>query len=537
MTLNLADLFEAVAAAVGEREAVVCGDDRLTYAELDERADRLAEHLVAAGLSPGDHVGIHMLNGVEFVESLLGLVKARLVPINVNYRYTERELAYLYDNADLAGLIVGADFTTEAAAAVAACETLRHVVVHEQAAARPAEWPAAVSVADYEQAIADASGDWERPERSDDDLYVLYTGGTTGMPKGVMWRHEDFYYAALSGGDPASDDTHDTPQELAAAAQQAGVVTYVIAPPLMHGAASYTLFTALFMGGKVVLIRRFDPHEVLRAIQDEQAMILTVVGDAMARPIVDALEEADGGYDLSSMFVFGSGGALLSPSTREALLAHKPDMIVRDNFGASESGNDGQLEVEPDGTMRLAPNPRVTVVDDDLRPLEPGSDHGGWVARRGHVPVGYYKDEEKTARTFPVIDGERWAILGDVARLEADGSVVVHGRGSGVINTGGEKVFPEEVEAALKAHPAVMDVLVAAVPDERFGQCVGAVVQIRDDVPAPSVEELRDHCRDHIAGYKVPAVVELVDEVQRSPSGKADYRWALRVLSPATSGT
>ncbi|MEO3784731.1 acyl-CoA synthetase [Actinocorallia sp. B10E7] len=533
-TLNLASLFEAVAAAVPQREAVVCGERRLTFAELDERAGALAHGLHAAGIRPGEHVGLHMLNGVEYVEALLACLKIRAVPININYRYTDRELQYLYTNADLVGLILDEEFLPSAARVAADCPGLRHAVVVRSGGGpeEPPAWPSQVSVTEYEQLI---EGRPTTPpladERTSDDLYILYTGGTTGMPKGVMWRHEDFYMAALKGGNHYGDP-YLTVEALVEAVKNGAGMIYLISAPLMHGAASYTLFSALFSGSKVVLTRRFDALETLRLIDREKVNIIAIVGDAIARPLADALREHRSELDLGSLFVLGSGGAILSRSIQaefRELLGE--NLFINNSFGASESGVDGAIQVGEDGLMRLSPSPQVTVIDTGFKPVQPGSDELGTVARGGHVPLGYYNDPEKTARTFPVIDGTRWAILGDMARVEADGTIVVLGRGSGCINTGGEKVFPEEVEQALKAHPAVLDVLVAGVPDERFGERVAAVVELRPEAPVPGVEELRTHCREHLAGYKVPALITFTPSVMRSPSGKADYRWAKQVLT------
>ncbi len=532
MTLQVADLLEAVAAAVPDRLAISCDGHRLTYAELDQRANKLAAYLVAAGLQPGEHVGLHMLNGVEFVESLMGCMKARLVPINVNYRYTEHELRYLYQDAELAGLVVGTDFAPAGAAVAADCPKLRSVLVVGGADAEGASWPATVSVEHYEQCLSAQPGNVapRAGTRSPDDHYVLYTGGTTGKPKGVVWRHEDFFFAALSGGNPYGEPFRDESSMAAAAVEHTPMHT-LITVPLMHGAAVYSLFTSMLKGNYITIMRRFQPMDALRLIQDEKINTVTIVGDAIARPLADALAEHRSEFDLSSWFYLGSGGAIFSKAVRADIAALMPDLMLGDNFGASESGVDGQMSLGDDGLMRMSPNPSVTVIDDRFQSVAPGSDDIGFVARTGHVPVAYHNDPEKTAKTFPVIDGVRWSVLGDMARIETDGTIVVLGRGSGCINTGGEKVFPEEVEQALKSHPAVLDVLVAGIPDDMFGQRVAAAIELRPDVPAPAAEELRQHCRTELAGYKVPATIRFVDTVVRSPSGKADYRWAKSELT------
>ncbi|WP_106399326.1 acyl-CoA synthetase [Actinocorallia populi] len=534
-TLNLASLYEAVAAAVPQRTAVVCEGRRLTFQELDERASALGHGLLAAGIAPGDHVGLHLLNGVEYVEALLACLKIRTVPVNINYRYTDRELEYLYTNADLTGVVVDEAFAPSAARVADRCPKLRAAVVARtgDAAAEEPSWPSRVHAAEYEKTLA---GRPTTPpladERSSDDHYIVYTGGTTGLPKGVVWRHEDFYMAALKGGNHYGPPYLTAAELAAAAAASAEGMVYMLTAPLMHGAASYNLFTSLLGGAKIVILRRFDPLQALRLIDEEKIGIVMVVGDAMARPLADTLRAHRSEFDLSSWFVLGSGGAILSRSIQEEFKELlRPDLFVNNGFGASESGVDGTIQIGADGLMRLSPNPRVNVVDGDLKPIPPGSEEIGTIARSGHVPLGYYNDPDKTARTFPVIDGVRWSILGDMARVEEDGTVVVLGRGSGCINTGGEKVFPEEVEQALKSHPAVMDVLVAGVPDSRFGERVAAVVELRPDAPVPGADELREHCRAHLAGYKIPALITFSESIVRSPSGKADYRWAKQFLT------
>ncbi|NVI92165.1 acyl-CoA synthetase [Actinomadura sp. BRA 177] len=530
MTLNLATLFEAVAVAVPDRTVLVCGDRRLTFADLDARADAVAGRLRSAGIAPGEHVGLHMLNGTEYVETLLGCLKIRAVPVNINYRYTDRELHYLYTDAGLTGLVVDDAFAPAAARVAGECPDLRVVsVVRTGETAEKPEWPSRISVSDY-TSEAGAPDPSLREGRTADDHYVLYTGGTTGNPKGVVWRHEDFYMAALKGGNPYGDPRR-TVEELVEGAKTGFELSYMLTMPLMHGAASYTLFMAMLTGSKTILIRRFDALDALRIIDREQPMIVAVVGDAIARPLADAIRAHGSEYDLSSFKVLGSGGAILSSSVQAEFAELVPGIHINNAFGASESGADGTIAIGADGLMRLAAGAHVSVVGADMKPIPPGSAEIGYLARSGHVPLAYHNDPEKTARTFPVIDGRRWTILGDMARVEADGTVVVLGRGSGCINTGGEKVFPEEVEQALKSHPAVMDALVAGVPDDRFGERVAAVVELRPGASA-TVEDLRTHCREHLAGYKIPAAVTFTDAIVRSPSGKADYRWAKRVLTP-----
>lgn len=530
MTLNLATMFSAVAAEVPTRPAVSCREETLTYGELDARTNRLADHLVSVGIEPGQHVGIYMLNGLEYVEALIGCLKARAVPVNINYRYTEHELSYLFQDAGLDALVVEEAFAERAAAVAADSDRLGHVLVVDDGTAAQASWPSRLRVTAYADALAAAEPTPARDDLSEDDLFMLYTGGTTGMPKGVVWRHEDFHHAALMGGNPYGAPYRSV-EEMTAGLQQNPALTYLVTMPLMHGAASYTLFMALFGGGHVVLLRTYDAVQALREVERHRVQMVGMVGDAQMRPFVDAVREHGAHHDLSPLLVVGSGGAILSPSTQEALRELLPGVTVRNSFGASESGADGVISTGDDGVMRLQTSPAVRVVNEDLEPVAPGSGQLGTLARAGHVPLRYHNDPEKTARTFPVIDGVRWAILGDVAEVAADGSIIVHGRGSGCINTGGEKVFPEEVEQVLLAHPAVMDALVAGVPDETYGHRVAAVVELRQsEADATDAEELRTWCRQRLAGYKIPARIRFVDQVVRSPTGKADYRWAGRTL-------
>ncbi|HET8994646.1 MAG TPA: acyl-CoA synthetase [Rhodococcus sp. (in: high G+C Gram-positive bacteria)] len=529
MSLNLADLTEAVVDAIPDRAALVCGDRSHTYAQYDAAANRIGHHLAAAGVEPGDHVGLHMRNSLEFLDTMLGAMKIRAVPININFRYVGAELEYLYNNAELVALVVDADLTAVVAEVLPNAAHLRHIVVVGDGPTPELDAVASasdVTVVRYMEAVANASAERDFPPRSDDDLYILYTGGTTGMPKGVMWRHEDFYFAALGGGN-AYGDPHSTPESLAAAAA-AGEhpLTYVVTAPLMHGAAMYAVLMGLFMGFPQVLMRNFEPADALRLIDEHKAAVLMVVGDAISRPIADVLAERRDDFDLSSLIVIGSGGALWSVSVRDRLKELLPDIMLLNSFGSSESGANGPLSPGEDGKPRLAASPKMRVVDTDYSLVEPGSGTIGYLARVGHVPVGYFNDPEKTAATFPVVDGTRLSILGDLATVEADGTIVVLGRGSACINSGGEKIYAEEVEEAVKGHPAVHDALVTGVPDPLLGEKVSAVVQLRDGAQEPTREELADHCRSVIAGYKVPRHVVVVPEILRSPAGKADYRWA-----------
>ncbi|MGW7711069.1 acyl-CoA synthetase [Streptomyces sp. NPDC054771] len=536
MEYNLADLFESVVDAVPEREALVYLDHpgtgaerRLTYAELDAAANRLAHHLIEAGIAPGEHLGLHLYNGVEYLQTVLACLKARIVPVNVNYRYVEEELVYLYRDADLAALAFDAEFDERVAAAAPQAPGLRHLVrvgVPEVGAGGPD----AVAFTD-----AEAAGSAERgfPPRSADDQFIIYTGGTTGMPKGVMWRQEDLFFSGLGGGAPTGEPVK-SPQELAERVAAGGDgITFFPTPPLMHGTSTLTAFIGFNFGQRVVLHRKFVPQEVLRTIEKEKVTSVSLVGDAMLRPLIDALNGPSKGTDCSSMFSVSSSGAIMSDSVRAEFQALVPTVMLLNNFGSSESGFNGTATADsgPENGFRLQVNSRTAVVDPaTYEPVAPGEP--GRIAQRGHVPLGYYNDPDKTAETFFRRGDERWVLLGDMATVDEAGIVTVLGRGSQCINTGGEKVYPEEVEQALKAHPDVYDVLVAAVPDERWGNRVAAVVQLREGAPEPSLDDLQTHCRTRLAGYKIPRRLVITGRIQRSPSGKADYRWARSVVEP-----
>ncbi|AVH60467.1 MULTISPECIES: acyl-CoA synthetase [Streptomyces] len=537
MEYNLADLFESVVDVVADREALVYIDHpgtgaerRLTYARLDAAANRVAHHLIDSGIRPGEHLGLHLYNGVEYLQTVLGCLKARIVPVNVNYRYVEEELVYLYRDADLVGLVFDAEFTDRVAAALPHAPALRHLV----RVGSPAPGVAPLEAVDFAEAEAAGSPERGFPVRSAGDQFIIYTGGTTGMPKGVMWRQEDLFFAGLGGGAPTGEPVK-TPEELAERVAAGGEgITFFPTPPLMHGTSTLTAFIGFNFGQRVVIHRRFVPEEVLRTIEKEKVTSMSLVGDAMLRPLIDALNGPMKGTDCSSMFSVSSSGAIMSDTVREQFQALVPNVMLLNNFGSSESGFNGTAT--PDAGLqrgfRIRVNSRTQVVDPVTHePVAVGEP--GRVAQRGHVPLGYYNDPEKTAETFFRKDGERWVLLGDMATVDEEGIVTVLGRGSQCINTGGEKVYPEEVEQALKSHPDVYDALVAGVPDEKWGNHVAAVVQLREGAGRPSLEDIQTHCRSHLAGYKIPRQLVITEAIQRSPSGKADYRWARAVAVEA----
>jgi acyl-CoA synthetase (AMP-forming)/AMP-acid ligase II len=573
MEFNYADLFEGLADALPDRQALVAQGRRLTYAELDAHANRLAHHLRSAGVGRGEHVGIQLYNGLEYVAAILAALKIRAVPINVNYRYVVDELASLYDDADLVALVYDAEFEDRVAIAAARTGTLRHLITVGGAGTPqggPEREPGLGTTAvDYDAALAAQPSGRGFPERSADDLYIIYTGGTTGPPRGVMWRHHDLFYA-FGGGNPGGPPRAN-PQEVIDAARETLPRIMLPVAPLMHGAGQMASFITFWHGGTNVYVPRFDAAEVLRTIERERVTMINIVGDAMARPLADELAARGGtttagassgsasvggtsagtaatgqgetvarGYDLSSLTIISSTGAILSGAVRRRLGELLPNTLVVDSFGSTESGFAAMGiggAADGEGLRYQATDERITVLGGDLRPVAAGSGEVGQVARSGPISLGYYKDPDKTARTYVEVDGVRWLLSGDLATIERDGTIAVLGRGSQVINTGGEKVYVEEVEAVLKGHPGVFDALVTGIPDDRYGERVAALVQPGAGEPVPDREDLDRHCRDSLAGYKVPRRYVFVDEVRRTPAGKADYRWARRVAEDADPGT
>lgn len=536
MEFNIADLFESLVDVIPERTAVVSGDRRLSYAELEARANRLANVLRSRGVGPGHHVGLHMFNGTEYIEGMLAAFKLRAVPININYRYVEDELRYLCDNGDLVAVLTQRVFA-DMVDRVVRTSGKAHTVI---ALADGSGGAMPSGALDYDAVLGEASAARDFGKRSGDDHFIIYTGGTTGMPKGVMWRHEDVFFAGLQGGNPGGAPI-ERPEELREKVAAGGVMPMRLLPaaPFIHGAAQWSAFICLFTGGQITLQpgKSFDPKRVVELIGQEKVSTLTLVGDAMARPIAELLASSEGTYDTSSLFVIASAGAVLSRAVHEQLKGVFPNAMIINSFGSTEGGHQGSaipgMDQGREGRPSFMMDPATNVVfDEDFKPIVPGSGKIGWLARGGRVPLGYYKDEEKTAARFVTIDGKRWVLPGDQATVEADGRITVYGRGSGCINTGGEKVFPEEVEEALKSHPDVFDALVVGVDDERWMQRVAAVVEPRPGTN-PTVDALQGHCREKIAGYKVPRQIVLVPSVMRFPSGKPDYTWAKSVVTGA----
>jgi acyl-CoA synthetase (AMP-forming)/AMP-acid ligase II len=536
---NLADLFERAVDAFPDRLYLVAEGKRRTYAEMEERANRLAHHLAAHGVGPGDHVGIYAYNSVEWVETLWAVFKLRAVWVNINYRYVEDELSYLFDNADLKALVYQREFAPRVAKVLDRLPLLTHSIVIEDGSGADL---GDLDSTPYEDAMASGSPERDFGPRSSDDHYILYTGGTTGMPKGVVWRHEDVLFALGGGIDVVTGERVTHPGRFVERAKEAAGPTVMMPiAPLMHGATQWGVMGQSFVGNTVVLTAKFEGRRVFELIAEEKINAVMITGDAMARPILEALDEpgvAD--LDVSSWFSLSSTAALFSPAVKDQFLERFPNLIVTEAIGSSEGGSNGYTMIEKGKTaMKGGPTVKAivdtVVLDDDLNIVEPGSGVIGKVARKGNIPLEYYKDPVKSAETFVTApDGTRYSIPGDSATVEADGTITLLGRGSVSINSGGEKIYPEEVEGAVKGHPAVYDCTVVGVPDERWGQRVAAVVQLREGETL-DLESLQEHCRTVIAGYKVPREVHVVDHIVRSPSGKPDYRWAKDVATGAST--
>ncbi len=527
MALNIADLIEHCVDLAPERTALESGDRTRTYAQMDERANRLAHHLIAQGVKPGDRVGLYSRNTIECVEAMIAIFKARAVMVNVNYRYVEKELTYILDDSDAVALIYERRYTDKVANILPGLPKITSTLVIEDGTDAPDGTHGAVR---YEDALAAQSPQRDFGERSGDDLYFLYTGGTTGMPKGVMWRQEDVW-RVLGGGINfvTGEYVADEWQLAEEGAGNPQMVRYPI-PPFIHGGSQWAVFQSLFTAGKAVVYPEFDGDFAWQVIEKHGVNVLFIVGDAMARPMMDGL--LSGKYDTSTLYAIASSAALFSPAVKRQYLDALPNTVLTDSIGSSETGFSGMgmvtKDTKLDGGPRVKIDESTKVLDDAGDPVVPGSGQVGMLARCGILPLGYHKDEEKTAKTFQVIKGVRYSIPGDYATVDEDGTVTMLGRGSVSINTGGEKVYPEEVEGALKAHPDVFDALVVGIPDERMGHAVAAVVAVRPGA-APSFDSLDAVAREHIAGYKAPRAVWFADEIKRSPAGKPDYKWARAV--------
>lgn len=545
--LNLAALHESVAAAVPDRECLVWRDRRLSWSDITERTRRLANALRDRGLgsvtprsqlaghqSGQDHLACYLTNGNEYLETMLGAYKARVAPFNVNYRYVADELRYLLADADARAVVIHSRFAPMLAAVLGDLPRVDVLIQVPDESGHDllpgAEW--------YEEVLAGASPQRPDVEWSPDDLYILYTGGTTGMPKGVLWRQADIAVAAFGMRNAKEGrEFSDLDELVRVAADPAGSMRFCPAPPFMHGAGHWNAFSAWGRGDTVVVqpvTDRLDPADLLTTIERERVGFLLIVGDAFAQPILDELERPGAEYDLSSLRVILSGGAALSAGRKARLLDLVPGVTVIDGVGSSEAGGQLRQSTTSSGaasTGSFLPDPDSVVLDDDRTSVLPAGHEGvGWLAKRGRIPLGYLGDEAKSAVTFPVVDGIRYSVPGDRARLRSDGVVELLGRESVTINSGGEKIFAEEVEGAIGRHPDVYDVVVAGRPSERWGAEVVAIVRLRPGATA-SVHELLEEAGRHIARYKLPKDVILRNEIVRSPAGKADYRWAAEVAA------
>ncbi|MDT5138617.1 MAG: 3-oxocholest-4-en-26-oate---CoA ligase [Mycobacterium sp.] len=537
MEFNIAEVFSAVAAANPNRDAIVFGDRRFTFAQTDERARRFARALhnwgygarrERAELAPHEsgqsHLGLYLANCNEFLEAMIGAYKARVAPFNVNYRYVADELVYLIGNANADVIAYHARFAPTLAEALATVpRQVRLIHVDDGSGNEPL--PGAVR---YEELLASVSNEPLDVVPSPDDLYVLYTGGTTGMPKAVLWRQHDIYMNAMGGRTYGTGEPVTGLDEIVERSMPDGPGS-MTAAPLMHGAAQWAAFINLCGGRPFVMApttTHFDPAELWAIASRERAVSLSIVGDAFGRPLVDELEAGD--YDLSGLFILVTGGAALSAPLKQRFVELLPHLTILDAGGSSESGSQmGQVSSRTQSASgRFAPNPGAVVVSEDLtRILSPGDVEIGWLAQQGPIPLGYLGDPDKSARTFPIIEGIRHSVPGDRARWDADGQIELLGRDSVTINSGGEKIFAEEVEAAIHQHPAVYDVVVAGRPSVRWGNEVVALVQLAEGAQADPESILAEAGR-HIARYKLPKEVIFCGKLQRSPSGKADYRWA-----------
>ena len=529
---------DAISAKIGARDLIVQGDRHFSCAEINDRSTRLASYLSSRGLGcytersrlaghavGQDLVGIYAHNGNEYVEAMLAAFRARVAPFNVNYRYVNTELRDLLTDAGATALIYHAAFASRVAEILPDLPEL-HVLIQIADESGHALIPGAV---DFESVIASTAAEPPPSQPSPDDLYVLYTGGTTGRPKGVLWRQHDIFMTSFGGRNMITGEVMGSLDDIVARAVKTGGAKTLILPPLMHGAAQWAAMAAITTGQTMVfasVVDRLDAADVLKTIEREGVSRMTVVGDAVARPLLAAMKT--GSYDLSSLVAIANGGAILTPSIKGQLIQAVPGVVILDGVGSSETGaqmhhmsTSGAIST---GTFR--PGPDTCVAAEDLTSIvSPGHDGIGWLAQKGYVPLGYKGDAAKTAATFPIIDGVRYAVPGDRARHNVDGSITLLGRDSVTINSGGEKIFAEEVETAITSHPAVADVVVAGRPSTKWGQEVVAVVALADGESAGPAD-LIAHAAKSIARYKLPKAILFRPAIERSPSGKADYRWA-----------
>jgi 3-oxocholest-4-en-26-oate---CoA ligase len=526
---TFADVWEAIAGVQPDHPAFIQGDRVLTWSQFDARADALAAHMIDAGLDRQAKVAAFLYNGPEYLESYYAAFKAGFAPVNTNYRYGPEELFYLFDNADAQAVVFHSGFAE-------VLETIRGRLTGVKAWIAVAEpgHPVPAWASDYDAIVAKLPD--QRPVtapwgRSSDDLLLLYTGGTTGMPKGVMWAQDDLFNVIGAGGNallgiPPAVDIPDliaritSPEHLRP--------TTLIACPLMHGTGQFSNLISFNQGGTAAYLpsRRFNAMELWDETDRLAASNIVIVGLAFSTPMLEALEANPGRWDLSTVKAMSSSGSMWSQENKQGLLSFAKNAMIFDSFGSSEAVGLGVSASAPGAEAKTAAfvaGPNCVVFTEDGRRVQPGSGERGLVAVSGLLPRGYYKDQEKTDKTFKLMEGVLWSVPGDWAEVNADGSLKLLGRGSVCINTGGEKVFPEEVEEALKTHLAVRDAVVVGLPDPRFGERICAVVET-DGVTQPTLDELSEHVRAHLAGYKAPRDLVLVDSIGRAPNGKVDYK-------------
>ena len=530
MALHFATAWEAVAQDQPNHTALICGDREVSWGEYDRRAACLADLLVKHGLGHDSKVAIYAHNSNEYIEAQYAVFKVGGCPVNVNYRYKAEELIYILENSDAEAVFFQGCYAARIWEIRRNLPNVKLFIQIDDGTESLID-----DAIEYERGIREASPLPAR-ERSPDDVYMLYTGGTTGMPKGVMYSHGQFIgvmLGALRALDLPNPDTTENLIEVVRELRNRELTPICLpACPLMHGTGMWLgTLVPLLQGGTIVTISKLglDPHLLWGEVERNQVTSMVIVGDAFARPMLEALNDAkraDRAYDITSLKQITSSGVMWSREVKQGLLEHH-DMTLLDAMGSTEGGMGSSVATrdEPADTAKFKLQPGVKVFDDNDQEIEPGSGEVGKLATSGLVPLGYYKDPEKSAATFRTVDGTRYSFPGDFATVEIDGSITLLGRGSNCINTAGEKVYPEEVEEALKKHPAVDDCLVVGVEDDRFGQRIVALASLREGEQTDDAA-LIDFSREHLAGYKLPKQVLLLDEVRRAPNGKADYKWA-----------
>jgi 3-oxocholest-4-en-26-oate---CoA ligase len=522
---NYGDVWETVADLQPDAVAITQGSRNVSWRDFDRGADGIGQFLLGLGAAHQDKVAVYLYNCPEYLQTLFAAMKVGLVPVNTNYRYGDDELSYLWNNADAVAVAFHGSFSERIEGILDRVPTVKGWLWVDDGTGPCPDW-----ATPYDDAAKSATERVAAPwGRSGDDVYMLYTGGTTGMPKGVMWRQDDLFARLIDGGVrhyPVEGGLEDVRQSIGSTPME---VTLMPACPLMHGTGGFTANTMLAEGGRICLLesRRYDAVELLDTVEREKVNAVVIVGDPFSRPLLSALEAQPGHWDLSSLIMMISSGAMWSESVKQELLSNNPGMLLVDAFSSSEALGMG-MSVSGSGnaaaTAKFTLGPEVKVLKDDGKPVEPGSDEIGVLALGGRNPLGYYKDEEKSERTFRVIDGVRYSIPGDFAQVDADGTIRLLGRGSVSINSGGEKIFPEEVEEVLKTHPAVRDAVVVGIPHPTYGEQVVAVVELVDGAAAPTEDELIAHVKGRLASFKAPRRVRVVSTIGRAPNGKVDYK-------------